>query len=359
MTKVSIIGSGIAGAALAASLCARDFEVSVLDQADRIAAEGSGNPTGLITPYLASPQNLMSRIYGLAFEITLNSINKLCASCGLTSWQPCGALQLPSTERFKRILNDTTSLNDIERVNASEASKIFGAEVNSSALFIRHAGIVSPPELCNKYLTHPGISLYLNKKISSLHHVRDRWILKGPHNEIINEADIVIVANAHECAAFEQTRGLRVEAVKGQVAIIPTPSPLESVNSALCYNGYMLPQYRGENVLGASFEHGIFHRTPSEEKHKELFFRAKQWSPIFNGIDSRNTHCRVSFRTSTHDRLPYVGRVPNEKNLYVSVGHGSRGLVSSHLGAELITSMITDENSDLVDEIGPAFTPGR
>ena len=41
--------------------------------------------------------------------------------------------------------------------------------------------------------------------------------------------------------------------------------------------------------------------------------------------------------------------LPLLPNCYVSVGHGSRGLISAHYGAKLISKLIVDKNSKIED----------
>jgi tRNA 5-methylaminomethyl-2-thiouridine biosynthesis bifunctional protein len=65
---------------------------------------------------------------------------------------------------------------------------------------------------------------------------------------------------------------------------------------------------------------------------------------------------RVAFRTVASDRLPLAGKI--RENVYGLLALGSRGLIWSSLGAELIAAELEGEplplEADLVDALHPA-----
>jgi glycine/D-amino acid oxidase-like deaminating enzyme len=68
----------------------------------------------------------------------------------------------------------------------------------------------------------------------------------------------------------------------------------------------------------------------------------------------------VSFRTSTHDRIPYIGAVdPRYPGLFVTVGHGSRGLLSSMVGGELLADLVEGGRWSGADTVRTRVDPGR
>ncbi|WP_255221037.1 FAD-dependent oxidoreductase, partial [Variovorax boronicumulans] len=58
----AVIGAGLAGAAIAASLARRGWRVTVLDAADTPASGASGLPVGLLAPHVSSDDALLSRL---------------------------------------------------------------------------------------------------------------------------------------------------------------------------------------------------------------------------------------------------------------------------------------------------------
>ena len=74
---------------------------------------------------------------------------------------------------------------------------------------------------------------------------------------------------------------------------------------------------------------------------------------------SNITNERVGFRTSTYDRAPYVGELPDQKELYVSVGFGSRGISTAGLAAEIIAEQSTGSLLSVPKSIAESLSPAR
>lgn len=66
---------------------------------------------------------------------------------------------------------------------------------------------------------------------------------------------------------------------------------------------------------------------------------------------------RASLRATTPDRLPIVGRLA--AGLWVSTGHGARGLTWSAWLAEYLASRIEDTPSPLPADLAEALRPER
>ena len=85
--QVAIIGGGIAGAAMAYALAKRQIPHFLLEQADRIASAASGNPSGLLVPFLSVGDMLAARlsISALADARSYADRNGLITSSGVIS----------------------------------------------------------------------------------------------------------------------------------------------------------------------------------------------------------------------------------------------------------------------------------
>jgi tRNA 5-methylaminomethyl-2-thiouridine biosynthesis bifunctional protein len=102
----------------------------------------------------------------------------------------------------------------------------------------------------------------------------------------------------------------------------------------------------------------------------------------FSSTDT--TDPRVCFRTSTIDRLPYIGALPDFhamqqeasqyqsgtdlqkrvpirflEGVYMHLGHGSRGLLSCPLGAEIIARSICGEELKEFEKAASVVDPAR
>jgi tRNA 5-methylaminomethyl-2-thiouridine biosynthesis bifunctional protein len=66
---------------------------------------------------------------------------------------------------------------------------------------------------------------------------------------------------------------------------------------------------------------------------------------------------RVAFRTVAPDRLPLAGKIG--ENVYGLLALGSRGLIWSSLGAELIAAELEGEPLPLEGDLADALEPAR
>ncbi len=170
-----------------------------------------------------------------------------------------------------------------------------------------------------------------------------------------------------------------LEPIRGEVIWVTAQSPLNS--PVRIGRGYALPAFDGQRVIGASYAHGRKDLDSIAGERKALLDQALP-------LDAELAHAeiagsRVSFRSSTHHRLPYVGPVvqraaydeifrdlkkgfpsshfsmpPYHQNLYISAGHGSRGLLSTIAAGELLANYICGAtplfSSSLRGELNPA-----
>ena len=72
--RCAVIGAGLAGAAVAASLARRGWEVTVFDAADRSAAGASGLPVGVLAPHVSPDDALLSRLTRAGLRLTWHEL---------------------------------------------------------------------------------------------------------------------------------------------------------------------------------------------------------------------------------------------------------------------------------------------
>jgi tRNA 5-methylaminomethyl-2-thiouridine biosynthesis bifunctional protein len=150
------------------------------------------------------------------------------------------------------------------------------------------------------------------------------------------------------------------------------------------YGGYITPDVAGAHFLGAHYSHGDDELTPRSSDTEEMLRLNAQWLPTLSLINGETTGTRVCFRTSTIDRLPYIGALPDYTDfkqlvaqyrsgtnlankvtcapipgIFVNVGHGSRGLLSCPIGGEIIAREIVKEPLEDLACAAQVATPER
>ena len=193
---------------------------------------------------------------------------------------------------------------------------------------------------------------------------------------------MLVLANGYQAKAFSQLAWLPVEKVRGQVHRVRSDPQITNLQCVMCYDGFLIPEQQGTHFVGATYDHDNDSRQFDRLQAEQLTNRLNQWAPQVDTKQLQICEGRVAFRTMSPDRLPIIGPVPRLEDfreayqaanngqygphfpvdaalpdLFVSVGHGSRGLLSCLLGAELIASQVEDQplpiEADLVRAVDP------
>ena len=129
-----VIGGGLAGGSAAFALQKRGLRVIMCEADSQLAQKASGNRYGLIMPYITDRQSPFERTYSRGFSFTRELLLSQFNSNGLL--HQSGGLQLPSTQRLKRLLESESTINaptPLEKVCSEKATQLAGVEIPSCA----------------------------------------------------------------------------------------------------------------------------------------------------------------------------------------------------------------------------------
>lgn len=388
---VAVIGAGIAGATTANALARRGWQVVVLDFETTSAAEASGNPAGVLIPQLTADHDPASRISLAAYLLALRELDELHLRGQPFDWEQCGVIRLGQTcqesARQARIV-EAARLPDslLRRIDAAEASALAGVELDRGGLFFRGAGWVSPRSLCERLIEDVGetVEIHFGARVTRLEHDGDSWCTLDPSGRILSKATTVVIASGIGSMDIEPLTWLPLIPVRGQLTLTQAVPASESLASVLCYDGYVLPAIDGRHVIGASFEPNNRHREVTVEDHLDNRTRLAAALPALGPLaEAEPLAGWAAIRAATPDHLPLVGGVIDADRfrrdyadlskgrragaypaaqylpgLYVSTGHGSHGLTTAFLAAELIAGLTDGEplplERDLVDRLNPS-----
>ena len=384
--NIAIIGAGIAGCTTAYALARRGIAVTIFDK-HGIATEASGNPQGAMYAKLAAGEATHSEIYVQGYLQSLRWLHQhLEAGDG---WDNCGLIQLASSEKEalrqqKFITNTDYPSQLLHSIDQKEASTISGITMNCGGLFFPEAGWVSPQRLCQELLKHPLIRIE-KAHIKNLTEFKES---KGFSH--------VVIACANQSQELLSDSYLPTKSIRGQLtyldqsveALQQNPIGLKTV---LCGKGYIAPAHQGKFCLGASYNMKDNETEMRLSDHQKNFHYLEDFGEEFQQLHhqlqkqaAESFPGRTGFRCTTPDYLPMAGPLINEQvfdqdftairknlaryprqkvafhpGLYVNIGHGSRGLTSAPLCAELIAAYICGENFPLAKNHAEALLPGR
>ncbi|MFO1242585.1 MAG: FAD-dependent 5-carboxymethylaminomethyl-2-thiouridine(34) oxidoreductase MnmC [Rickettsiales bacterium] len=359
--KVAIIGGGIAGCTLAAALASRGAQIDLFEHGE-LAEGASGNPIGILHPRLEKQWNPATRFYLSAFYHT----RRLLTSMGGENmwWASPGMLQFPKRrdpQKSEARLRELPALlglpPEVARfVEKDEASALAGLAGHYGALYFPDGTWVSPQEWCFALTRHPAIAIKPYNAVSEFEKTAECWRVTARKETVT--VDAVIIANAVHAIHLLPKDLLPIGASRGQLTFLPPNSVSERIKPILCYDGYLAPARDGLHICGSTYDYEVTDLRVNQEGHQhnlDLFKRL--WPDVFSGIDITQLEGRAALRTVTPDRLPIVGAL--EEGLYLSLAHGSRGLLSAPLAAELIAAGIFGEPLPCDADVTAALHPLR
>jgi tRNA 5-methylaminomethyl-2-thiouridine biosynthesis bifunctional protein len=324
-----VVGGGLSGAAAAASLARRGWNVTVIDAAQAPAAGASGLPAGLLVPHRSTDDNLLSRLSRAGVRITLQQARELLEEDA--DWRAGVREQRPETP----------------------------------ALWHEHAAWIRPASLVKAWLAQPGIAWQGNVRVERITRDGEDWRLFDAHGSELARAPLVVVAAALGAAALLEDR-LALQPVRGQISwgFAPPGSSLPSF--AVNGNGHFIPGVPQENGLawycGSSFGRGDIDLRPRAEDHVANLERLRTLAPEVAGqlapaFAVGEVNAWVGVRCTSSDRRPLVGEMA--PGLWVSTAMGSRGLTFCVLAAELMAARLHGEPWPLEQRLGAALDVRR
>jgi len=333
-----VVGAGLAGAAVCERLCARGWEVELVERHEQPAQEASGNPAGAFHPVVTPDDSIFARITRAGFLASLSQWRKFSG----VRWDQCGLLQLARDER-----EAASQLRAVEglppeyaqAVTREDASSHAGVPLTAGGIWFPEAGWIDPRSLVNAQLEACG---------SRLRKRFDTEIEKLPQDRI------VVLANSFDAPKLHAVPHLRLRRVRGQLTYVPG-TEFEPPHVVVLRGGMVLPPVDGSCVVGASFDIDDADPAPRADSDTGNLERLEKIIPLLSR--PKAVGGRVAFRSVTPDRLPVAGALG--ENVYGAFAYGSRGLVWAALAAELIASQLHGDPLPLEGKLVDALSPQR
>ncbi|AZE68314.1 tRNA 5-methylaminomethyl-2-thiouridine biosynthesis bifunctional protein [Pseudomonas synxantha] len=387
--RALVIGAGLAGCATAASLAARGWQVCLLERHAALAQEASGNPQGVLYLKLSAHGTTLSQLIVSGFGYTRRLLEQLQRG---VDWDACGVLQLafnPKEAERQAQLAQAFAPDLLHPVDAAQAQALAGVALDQGGLFFPEGGWVHPPALCEWQARHPGIEVRLHQEALTLQQVDGQWQARDAE-ALIASAPVVVLAGAAEVKRFPFSAALPLKRIRGQITRLAQTTESQHLSTVVCAQGYVAPARLGEHTLGASFAFNSDDLTPTLAEHADNLALLREISPPLlhalqaDALPLETLKGRAAFRCTSPDYLPIVGpladaaafaqaygvlardarQVPDMPcpwldGMYINSGHGSRGLITAPLSAELLAAWLDNEPLPLPAPVAQACHPNR
>ena len=343
-----IIGAGVAGLTTAGELAKNGFKVVIAEAKSEVATNGSGNHCGALMPLVTKPGVNLGRMHINAF---LQAVRFYKANLPKSLIKFNGCIDYAfDDELIKRYASwQDQSAEDVFKFD--ESLKPY------PGIFIKEAAYARPKEIC-KFLSS-NFEILFNHEYESRAYLKNGKISVKFKNKKSLEADILVFCTGSKSSEIFKGYDMQISSVRGQVTHL---KPVLKNELPLSAKGYICPAVKGVQVIGATYARNEICDTPKDEDNAK---NLSDVSEFFDATKATIIGSRVGYRSYSGDRFPIIGALHDEefykqnykglfwsknkdnnlkasyeKNLFVNFAHGSRGLGTAILGANLIIDLV-------------------
>jgi tRNA 5-methylaminomethyl-2-thiouridine biosynthesis bifunctional protein len=376
--RAIVLGAGIAGSAACERLCARGWDVTLVERHPRPAMEASGNRAGIFMPLVSRDDNIPTRLTRAAYLYALRHWERLGGIGGAIEGQACGVLQLardPGHAEVQRAIAASGALpaDFAEWLERPQAEALLGLPAPDGGWLFRQGGWARPGSVCEAMLAACGGRLEQRFGVGNVRigYEGGQWLVHDEQGALVAHAPNLILANGAGAMQVPHAAPLPLTAMRGQVSHLPA-GMLPSLPVVLCREAYLTPPSNGIVSAGATYDTDD-NPELSPASHAENLERLRSLLSDPQAAQGAPLEGRVGFRCIAPDRLPLVGAlpdfaaagdterlrdVPRHPGLYSLLGYASRGLIWAGWAAELLAAQLEGEplplESSLVDALDPA-----
>ena len=386
-----VIGAGLAGCTVAAALAKRGIKVTVIERG-LVASGGSGNDQGVLYTRLSAKHSPLVDFSLQSFSFSHRFYQQMLSCGDLTEdvdGSLCGSFhQNEDIEALQAMSRQLLPVPQLAQVLGAEAAnQLLGIEQNEGGYWYPRSGWMRPSSICHALLRHQNITVLESMGTVQLQRDGNGWQAISSAG-LIATSECAVVASGPETTSTNQLGWLPVSSIRGQTSHLRSNAQLDSLRAVLCHTGYISPARLGNHCIGATFDIADADSNTRAADHRynldSLSKAVPAWRDLLAELNEEKLEGRVAYRCASPDYLPLIGQVPNRpaflqnyralsKNarrvipttgeylagLYLTTGHGSRGLTSTPLAAEVLASTICKEPAPLSRELSRALSPAR
>ena len=324
-SRVTIVGAGLAGTAVALALAEQGVCAQVLEAEAAPGGGASANPWALLHPRLPIDDGPRGPFLWMAYRLALRRVQ------GQGGFLPAPLRQYGELRRPER-LGKTAARYPMLAPRLSLAEDTHGPY-----LALAESGHAHLPKLLAT-LWPSSATLESGVTLGALEGTGQGWRLRDPTGvaraEGGPEAPLVLAAGA----SLKSLMNLPTGMVGGQLdrfaGSIEAGAPLLTGRGHAFFDG-------AGWVVGSSYRHGTEDATERLADRQGNEDRLRAWTALLGWPRDLGTHQThfAGLRANSPDRAPLLGALSS--GFWVSTGHASSGLTTAFLGGEIIASALT------------------
>ena len=349
LSKIAIIGSGIAGSSAAHAAANHGMQVDVYEYGQEAACGTSSNPVAAMYPRFSANNSSYSHLIAQSYFFADRLYSKF-----QNEYKRTGLLFSHFNEYQEDWLQQMIGLDrkDIfQQFTEAEMKKEFKLE--SKGLKVLQGGYLFPQALCQALLRHEKIKIYTEHCFENTYENNSKISLNFSNQKNDNQYDAVVIASG--AGLLNVMPSLKIS--KGQLVGLKNSQDI-ACSLPINSEGYILPSIDGVTWIGSTHQKDFQDLLPSSEAANDLISRTERNFKVNLGsVDGALTEARL--RLGSKDRLPIAGKISNDQNIYAIGALGSRGFSLAPLMGELIASQISQSPNPVSTGIALSIDPMR
>jgi len=353
--KVTIVGAGIIGYAVAYELAARGAQVRLIDP--RGSGQGATRASaGVLAPHIEGHSADLRRLGLCSLDHYDSFIARVAADAQRpVEYRRSGTLQVARSdsealqlEQDARVLSESGASHTYLDGDATRRLEPSLAEGVRAGLLVPQHGYVGVATLMSalaEAARRHGASLS-TARVNGID-LRGRSVSVATSEETF-ASDAVVVAAGSWSGGIPMAPAVRppVRPVRGQLLHLRFASPpLSRVVWGTA--AYLVPWEDGSVLVGATVEDAGFDERVTVAGVRQLLEGAVELLPAARSATF--DEARAGLRPATADELPIIGRSSTMRDVYYATGHYRNGVLLAPLTAAMIADLVLDgrERSEL------------
>ena len=354
--KVTVVGAGVIGCAVAYELARRGARVLVVDP--RTPGQGATRASaGILAPYIEGHVHSLLKLGVRSLALYDDFIQRLTVDAGVeVEYERCGTLQVAAADaetiRLAALARELAQARVIHRLfdkhEVREIEPDLSPNVHSALLIPSHGYVVADSLM--RALVAAATRLGVVFETATVTQVGGGAAGACVHTSNGRiESDVIVMAagswaplipvRAGLEAASGRTQRPAVRPVRGQLVRLEVEGPV--ARHVLWGPGcYVVPLKDGSVLVGATVENVGFDDRPTAGGVRALLNAATSWFPALENAVFAGA--RVGLRPGTDDELPVVGPSSTMPAVFYATGHFRNGVLLTPLTASLLSDLVID-----------------
>jgi glycine oxidase len=341
MTKTDyiIIGGGIIGMTTARELAIQGANVAIFDRGE-LGMESSWAAGGIISPmrpWAESSESVLLSEYSK--KLYPKYVEELSKDTDIDSEYIKSGLVIIDEEHAAKTKKWAVN-REIELIENFEQDSSH-IQLPEYSVLLPEIAQVRPPKLLKalrKSLEKLSVSIFENTQVTNLEIKNDQiQSVEFESGKAVADA-IIITAGAWSNIILKNINiDVDTKPVRGQMLCVKSD---EEITKQMVLDGphYFIPRKDGHLIIGSTMEDVGFVNETTKQGRQELLDWAFSMSPSLR--KAKPVSHWAGLRPSTDSGKPFIGRVPDYKNIYLNTGHFRKGILQAPASAQLLVDSI-------------------